>query len=75
MIDKVTCYISDVPIEINDGFKYGTTTLEAIENNEKFIMFLSHPDHWHYSLYKQFRKLVKIIVRKPERTNRSFKRI
>ena len=33
MLDKVTCYILDVPMEENSGYKYGTT---AIEVNEKF---------------------------------------
>jgi len=36
MLDKVTCYIFDVPMEENSGYKYGTTTLKAIEVNEKF---------------------------------------
>ena len=75
MIEQVSCYISDVPIEINGGYKYGTTPLQAIENKEQFIMFLSHPNHWHYSVWKQFRKLVKIIVRKPENSGMEFKRI
>jgi len=75
MIEKVTCYISDVPLEINDGYKYGITPLEAIKNDEKFIMFLSHPNHWHYSLWKQFRKLVKVIIQQPINKKMSFKRI
>jgi len=75
MIDQVTCYISDVPIEINGGYKYGVTPMEAIENNEKFIMFLSHPNHWHYNLWKQFKKLVKIIIKKPIHKVENFKRI
>ncbi len=75
MIDKVSCYISDVPIEINGGFKYGITPLEAIDNNEQFIMFLSHPNHWHYSFWKQFKKLVKVIIKSPINKNESFKRI
>ena len=75
MIDKVTCYISDVPIEINGGYKYGVTALEAIENGEAFIMFLSHPNHWHYSRYKQFKKLVKSIIKKPIRKEMRFQRV
>lgn len=75
MIDKVTCYISDVPIEINDGYLYGTTPFEAIDRKEKFIMFLSHPNHWHYSSWKQFRKLIKMIIRQAINQKGSFKRI
>jgi len=75
MIEKVTCYISDVPLEITDGYKYGTTPFEAIKNNKKIIMFLSHPNHWHYSTWKQFKKLVKIIITKQDMTIREFKRV
>lgn len=73
--EKVTRYISDVPLEITDGYKYGTTPFEAIENREKFIMFLSHPNHWHYSLWKQFKKLVKTIIRQQDKKITQFKRI
>ena len=75
MIDRVTCYISDVPIEINDGYRYGVTPLEAIANSEEFIMFLSHPNHWHYGLFKQFKKLVKVIIKKSQYQKESFNRI
>lgn len=75
MISKVTCYISDVPIEINNGFRYGIHPLEAIEKSEQFIMFLSHPNHWHYSKWKQFKKLIKVLILKPINKNESFKRV
>jgi hypothetical protein len=75
MIEQVTCYISDVPLEITDGYKYGTTPFEAINRDEKFIMFLSHPNHWHYSLWKQFKKLVKTIIKKQDMKITKFKRI
>ena len=75
MLMRVTCYISDVPIEINNGFLYGTTPIEAIKNGEEFIMFLSHPNHWHYNPWKQFKKLVKVIFFKPINKHVTFKRI
>ncbi len=75
LIKNVTSYISDVPIEINSGYKYGVSPLEAIQNNEKFIMFLTHPNHWHYTLWQQFKKLVKVTVRQPNNIKMSFKRI
>ncbi len=75
MIDNVTCYISDVPIEINGGYNYGVTPIEAIKNSEKFIMFLTHPNHWHYSKWKQVKKLVKVLIQKPINKKESFKRI
>lgn len=75
MIDKVTCYISDVPIEINGGYKYGTTPLEAIKRDESFILFLSHPNHWQYSKWQQLKKLIKMIIVKPIDKKMSFHRI
>ncbi len=75
MIDKVTCYISDVPIEINNGYRYGKSPIKAIIEEEKFIMFLSHPNHWHYTPWKKFKKLVKMIIKKPINKKESFKRI
>jgi len=74
-IDKVTCYISDVPIEINSGYRYGITPFEAIEKNEQFIMFLSHPNHWYYNRWKQFKKLIKVLIKKPINTKEEFKRV
>jgi hypothetical protein len=74
-INKVTCYISDVPIEINDGYRYGVTPIKAIEKDEKIILFLSHPNHWHYSKWKQFKKLVKVLIKGYTNKKESFKRI
>ena len=74
-IEKVSCYISDVPIEINGGYRYGVTPIEAIDREESFILFLTHPNHWHYSRYKQFKKLVKMILRKPIKIEEEFKRV
>ena len=75
MINKVTSYIGDVPIEINSGYKYGITPFEVIEKDEPFIMFLSHHNHWHYSRWEQFEKLVKIIVLKPVNSTKNFRRL
>jgi len=75
MIGKVTCYISDVPIEINGGYRYGTSPFEAIQKEEEFIMFLTHPNHWHYSLWKQFKKLVKVVIKQAVIKKEGFKRI
>ena len=75
MIEKVTCYISDVPIEINGGYRYGITPLEAIVKEEKFIMFLTHPNHWYYSSWKQFKKLIKTVLQGGVYKKESFKRV
>ena len=75
MIDKVTCYISDVPIEINGGYRYGITPIVAIKNEEQFILFLTHPNHWHYALWRQFKKLVKVILYGLDNKKERFKRV
>lgn len=75
LIDKTTCYISDVPIEINFGYRYGLTPNQAITNGEKFIIFLSHPNHWHYTKWQLFRKLVKVIFFGYIEDKTKFKRI
>ena len=74
-INKVTCYISDVPIEINRGYRYGISPLEAIKQEEKMILFLTHPNHWHYNYWRQFKKLVRVLIQKPVNKKESFKRI
>ncbi len=74
-IKRVTCYISDVPIEINGGYRYGVTPLEAIEKKEEMILFLTHPNHWHYSPWKQFKKLVKVVLKGGEEKAEEFQRI
>jgi len=74
-IERVTSYISDVPIEINGGYRYGVTPFEAIKQGEEIILFLTHPNHWHYSPWKQFRKLVKVLLKGGEQKAEEFKRI
>ena len=74
-IEQISCYISDVPIEINGGYRYGITPIEAIKRNEPIILFLTHPNHWHYSFFKQIKKLIKVIIKKPINQKEEFKRV
>lgn len=74
-INQITCYISDSPIEINEGYKYGTSPIKAITRNEPLILFLSHPNHWHYNFKPLVRKLIKAILIKPDNTHKEFKRL
>lgn len=73
--NNVTCYISDCPIEHNNGYRYGITPIEAINGGGECICFLSHPNHWHYSPYKRLRKIVKTILKKPTYKKEVFTRI
>ena len=75
LIEGLGIYISDIPIEINDGYRYGVSVLEALEKEISPILFLSHPNHWHYSLIKQIKKLIKVIIYPPQRQSGKFVRI
>jgi hypothetical protein len=75
MLERVSVYISDVPLEINGGYKYGTTPLDAIRRGEAFVMFLTHPCHWHYTNKRRMRKMIKVLLRGAIRTKEEFKRL
>jgi hypothetical protein len=75
LISKIDCYISDTVIEINNGYRYGVSPIEAVDECHNIILFLSHPNHWHYSFFKKIKKLVKILLLGPVFTKDSFKRI
>jgi len=74
-IDKVTSYISDAPIEVNNGYRYGMDPIEKIDKEDPMILLLTHPNHWHYNRWKQFKKMVKVIIKKPINKKESFKRV
>jgi hypothetical protein len=74
LIDRA-CYISDSSMEINNGYRYGITPFEAIRNNEKFIIFLSHPNHWYYTYFQRAKKIIKILFFKSKDTLDMFRRI
>lgn len=62
-IEKVTCYISDTSLNVNGGYRYGISPLKAIEKQEPFILFLTHPNHWDYEWSKNIKRNLKIIFR------------
>lgn len=63
LIDRA-CYISDCSMEVNNGYRYNITPREAIENNEKFIIFLTHPSHWYYNHFQIVKKIIKVLFLK-----------
>jgi len=74
-IKEITCYISDSPIEINRGYRYGVSPIEAIKKGEEKILFLTHPNHWFYNLEAQLKKLIKTLLIKPINKKEKFKRL
>lgn len=53
-------YVSDCPIETNWGYRYGMNPQVYINQGVKRIMFLSHPNHWGFSLPQRLKRLVRI---------------
>jgi len=74
-IEKVECYISDTVMEINDGYIYNLHPIEALNKDYKNILFLTHPNHWCYSFSKRIKKVLKMLINKPQKKNKNFKRI
>lgn len=74
-IKQINMYISDCPIEINEGYRYGISPIKAIEKGVTPILFLTHPNHWYYNYFQQFKKLVKVILYGTTIKKDSFKRI
>lgn len=61
-VDQLGTYISDSPIEYNQGYRYGITPIEAMEQGISPILFLSHPNHWYYNWFGKLIKIFKIVV-------------
>lgn len=61
-LESVSCYISDCTIENHGGYRYGRNPIEAINDNENMILFLSHPNHWNYSYLHRLKKIIKILI-------------
>lgn len=74
-IKQINVYISDCPIEINEGYRYGLNPIKAIENGATPILFLTHPNHWYYTYFQQLKKLVKVILYGTTIKKDCFKRI
>jgi hypothetical protein len=73
-VNSLSAYISDCPIEINQGYRYGLSPLSALAQEKQVILFLTHPNHWSYTLLHRVKKIAKIIllgrVNRPEFFNR-----
>jgi hypothetical protein len=53
-------YVSDSPVEFNNGYRYGVSPLSLIKQKTRRIMFLSHPNHWGFSMTKRAKRLLKV---------------
>lgn len=72
----VTTHIMDTNIMYNYGYAYKDNPIESILNGDRVIVFLSHPEHWRYSVKGRCKLLIKLLLKKyTTSTNREFKRI
>lgn len=74
--NKVTTHIMDTDIAINYGFAYNSNPIESILDNDRVIVFVSHPEHWRFSLFKRLRLMARVILFKyTTTTSRNFMRV
>lgn len=50
MKNKIKSYICDGEIVQNYGFSYPANPIDSILRSDRVIEFLSHPNHWYYSI-------------------------
>ena len=62
VLEKFTSYISDCPIEINDGYRYVDTPISCLNRGDNNILFLTHPNHWYYTRTQLIKKIIKICL-------------
>jgi hypothetical protein len=74
-IEKIHSYISDCAIEYNRGYRYGVHPYEILKENKEIILFLTHPNHWYYSGYELFKKVIRSFLKGSFYRDDSFKRI
>ena len=75
-LNSLDDYISDTSISYNDGYRYGKSPLNSMKNGSQRILFLTHPEHWHYSTLFKVKRIIKILLGKePFYKNDIFKRI
>lgn len=75
VVDSFDSYISDTVIEINNGYRYGSSPIDEILKGSKKILFLTHPNHWKYDFKSVVRKIIKSFLVGNKKTNDKFKRI
>lgn len=77
MYDYVDCHIMDGSIIRNFGFSYADTPVTAVDAEYNNIVFLSHPNHWYFSLKKKIFLLGGMLLGKGKwkKAERKFQRI
>lgn len=57
---KIKSYICDGEISKNYGYSYSTNPIDSILKSDRVIEFLSHPNHWYYSLNSRVKMYIEI---------------
>lgn len=74
-IESFQVYISDTVQEINGGYTYGLNPHYAIGNGMTPILFLTHPNHWKYTLSQTIKKVIKVLIFGSRQIPQEFKRL
>jgi len=56
-------YVSDCPVEFNYGYRYGVSPESLMQKSTDKIMFLSHPNHWGFTMQKRIKRLIKVALK------------
>ena len=61
-IYSLDSYISDDSPEINNGFHYNNNPFDEMQKGRSKILFLTHPNHWHWDKLTKLKKIFKVGV-------------
>ncbi len=74
--NDIDVHIMDCTLLYNYGFSYKDNPITAVSSNSQNIVFLSHPNHWFFSLPNRIKKIGGIMLGLANyNTTREFKRI
>lgn len=73
LLDHIACYVADTNLLINDGWSYHQSLVAALEAGSRTICFLSHPNHWAYTLGTACADLARLALRGVRNESRTFR--
>ncbi len=61
-ISSLDAYISDDSPEINNGYHYNNNPFDEMKKGYSKILFLTHPNHWHWNYISKLKKITKLVL-------------
>lgn len=55
--ERISTYISDSSLYNKHVWRYGKSPIQAIEERDRVILLLTHPEHWNYDFRSNVKKL------------------